>query len=68
MSEGYVSMGDGSPSCGEAEGEGGEDFYVVQSGTLADLPAPLAGHLQTAGVLTGRHRIIVLSGTCLFVG
>ena len=42
-----MSMGDGSPSWGEAEGEGGEDFYVVQSGRLADLPASLAGHLQT---------------------
>ena len=30
-------MGDGSPGLREAEGEGGEGFYVAQSGRCADL-------------------------------
>ena len=30
-------MGDGSPGSREAEGEGGEGFYVAQSGRSPDL-------------------------------
>ena len=30
-------MGDGSPGLREAEGEGGEGFYIAQSGRRADL-------------------------------
>ena len=38
-------MGDGSPGSREAEGEGGEGFYIAQSGRRADLPvSPGIGH------------------------
>jgi hypothetical protein len=30
-------MGDGSPGSREAEGEGGEGFYIAQSGRRPDL-------------------------------
>ena len=30
-------MGDGSPGSREAEGEGGEGFYIAQSGKCPDL-------------------------------
>ena len=30
-------MGDGSPGSREAEGEGGEGFYIAQSGGCSDL-------------------------------
>jgi hypothetical protein len=30
-------VGDGSPGSREAEGEGGEDFYIAQSGSKFDL-------------------------------
>jgi hypothetical protein len=43
-------MGDGSPGSREAEGEGGEDFYIVQSGRLADL---LVSFLGGEGCETG---------------
>ena len=34
-------MGDGSPDSREAEGEGGEGFYIAQSGRCPDLLAIL---------------------------
>ena len=40
MSEGepaHLGLGDGSPGSREAEGEGGEGFYVAQSGRCPDL-------------------------------
>ena len=37
VSKGVVGVGDSSPGSREAEGEGGEDFYMAQSGKRADL-------------------------------
>ena len=34
-------MGDGSPGSREAEGEGGEDFYITLNSKHADLLLPL---------------------------
>ena len=36
-------MGDGSPGSREAEGEGGEGFYIAQSGRSPDLLVILGG-------------------------
>jgi hypothetical protein len=38
-----VSEGDGSPGSREAEGEGGEGFYIAQSGRCPDLLVILGG-------------------------
>jgi hypothetical protein len=33
----HLGVGDGSPGSREAEGEGGEGFYIAQSGKCLDL-------------------------------
>ena len=38
-------MGDGSPGSREAEGEGGEGFYIAQSGRSPDLLVILGGEV-----------------------
>jgi hypothetical protein len=36
----HLGWGDGSPGSREAEGEGGEGFYIAQSGRIPDLLVP----------------------------
>jgi hypothetical protein len=38
-----AGVGDGSPGSREAEGEGGEGFYIAQSGRCPDLLVILGG-------------------------
>jgi hypothetical protein len=45
-----VSEGDGSPGSREAEGEGGEGFYVAQSGRSPDLLVIWGGGGSADGV------------------
>ena len=60
-------MGDGSPGSREAEGEGGEGFYVAQSGRCPDLL--VIGGAELGGgefdiafpVLAGEHRAATLT-------
>ena len=48
-------MGDGSPGLREAEGEGGEDFYIARSGKRADLL--VTGGAGVPGGTWGRTKI-----------
>jgi hypothetical protein len=42
-------VGDGSPGSREAEGEGGEGFYIAQSGRCPDLLVILGGEMCLRG-------------------
>jgi hypothetical protein len=42
-------VGDGSPGSREAEGEGGEGFYIAQSGGCSDLLVIWAGGARLGG-------------------
>jgi hypothetical protein len=62
-------VGDGSPGSREAEDEGGEGFYIAQSGRCPDLLVILGGGAELGGrrfdvalpVLAGEHRAATLT-------
>jgi hypothetical protein len=41
----HLGVGDSSPGSREAEGEGGEDFYIARSGKRADILISLGGEI-----------------------
>jgi hypothetical protein len=49
-------VGDGSPGSREAEGEGGEGFYIAQSGRCPDLLVIWGGGGQHGGEGCCRYR------------
>jgi hypothetical protein len=61
-------VGDGSPGSREAEGEGGEGFYIARSGSKCDLLV-IEGGPELGGrcfdvalpVLAGEHRAATLT-------
>jgi hypothetical protein len=53
-------VGDGSPGSREAEGEGGEDFYIAQSGKKFDLLVSPGGGGGGGREGTRLRRLLVL--------
>jgi hypothetical protein len=48
-------VGDGSPGSREAEGEGGEGFYIAQSGRSPDLLVIWGGGISGRGGADGKE-------------